>query len=44
MQFKRENEGFVLKRWDKNGTFKYVYKDLGDWLKLDKIIQEEKHD
>ena len=43
-EFKRENEGFILKRWDKNGTFKYVYKDLGDWLKLDKIIQEEKHD
>ena len=37
-----ENDGFILKHHDKNGTFKYIYKDLSDWLKLDKIEQIKK--
>lgn len=31
--------GFRIRRYDKNGKFIYAYKDLGDWLKLDKIIK-----
>jgi hypothetical protein len=36
---KLKSKGFVLQRYNKNGKFRYIYKDLGDWLELDKIIQ-----
>jgi hypothetical protein len=34
-----ENKGFEIKLWNKEGTFRYVYEDLGDWLKLKEIIK-----
>lgn len=38
---KLKSKGFVSQRYNKNGEFIYTYKDLGDWLELDKIIQIE---